>query len=72
MANTLKYNQKIVEKSDLSETLVKSLALLENDVAIKIAVLNVLQRLSQNSGELCKNVNSYSKIYACSFKRNSN
>lgn len=53
MANTLQYNQKIVEQSDLSETLVKSLALLENDVQIKIAVLNALQRLSKYSARNC-------------------
>ena len=47
--NTLQYNQRIVEKSDVAETLVKSLTLLETDVGVKIAVLNALQHLSCNS-----------------------
>ena len=46
---TLKYNQRIVEQSDVAETLVKSLTLLETDVNVKIAVLNVLQHLSEES-----------------------
>ena len=47
--NTLQYNKRIVEKSDVAETLVKSLTLLENDISVKIAVLNVLQHLSKDS-----------------------
>ena len=39
-----------MEKSDVSETLVKSLALLETDIDVKVAVLDVLQRLSKTSG----------------------
>ena len=50
--NTLWYNQRIVEQSDVSETLVKSLALLENDLPVRIKVLECLQKLSKKSGEL--------------------
>lgn len=50
---TLAYNQKVVENSDIAETLVKSLALLENDLPVKIAVLNVLQKYSKTSAKIC-------------------
>jgi len=55
-ANNLTYNQKVVEKSDVSETLVKSLALLETDIDVKVAVLDVLQRLSKTSEQNCSNM----------------
>ncbi|XP_064647870.1 cilia- and flagella-associated protein 69-like isoform X2 [Lineus longissimus] len=53
MASKLSYNQKIVEKSDVSETLVKSLALLETDLPVKLAVLKVLQKFSKKSNLTC-------------------
>lgn len=52
--SNLKYNQRVVEDSDIAETLVKSLALLENDLPVKLAVLNVLQKLSKNSTKICE------------------
>ncbi|CAH1788088.1 unnamed protein product [Owenia fusiformis] len=52
-ASTLNYNKKIVEKSDVSETLVKSLALLETDLKVRLAVLNVLQKFSKKSALCC-------------------
>ena len=51
-ANTLAYNQRIIEKSDIAETLIKSLALIENDLDVKLSVLTILQQLSKESG-LC-------------------
>ncbi|KAK3109030.1 hypothetical protein FSP39_021501 [Pinctada imbricata] len=50
---SLTYNQTIIENSDVSETLVKSLALLENDLDIKLDVLNVLQHFSKGSAKNC-------------------
>jgi hypothetical protein len=50
-SSTLSYNQKIVENSDVSETLVKSLALLESDLSVRLAVLKVLQKFSKKSSE---------------------
>ncbi|XP_074659217.1 cilia- and flagella-associated protein 69-like isoform X1 [Tubulanus polymorphus] len=47
------YNQKIVEKSNVSETLVKSLSLLESDLEVRRAVLNVLQHFSKDSEFTC-------------------
>jgi len=41
---------KMVEMSDVSETLVKSLALLDRNLHIKLKVMKVLQKLSCNSG----------------------
>ncbi|ELU15468.1 hypothetical protein CAPTEDRAFT_176397 [Capitella teleta] len=52
-ANTLDYNQRILEKSDVAETLVKSLALIEEDTEIRSSVLGVLQRLSRKSASNC-------------------
>jgi len=52
-ANTLDFNKKVIEKSDVAETLVKSLALLENDLDVKMRVLDVLQNLSRNSNSNC-------------------
>ncbi|XP_013410709.1 cilia- and flagella-associated protein 69 [Lingula anatina] len=52
-ANSLSYNQRIVESSDLSETLVKSLALLENDLDVRLEVLKVLQQFSKRSAKNC-------------------
>ncbi|KAH3715889.1 cilia- and flagella-associated protein 69-like [Dreissena polymorpha] len=49
----LKYNQKVVEDSDIAETLVKSLALLESELPVKLAVLNVLQKFSKHSAKIC-------------------
>ena len=51
-ASNLKYNQKVVENSDIAETLVKSLTLLETDLPVKLAVLNVLQKFSKTSGKM--------------------
>ena len=45
-----KFNRRIIEKSDVSSTLVKSLALLESDLKAKISVLSVLQEFAKNSG----------------------
>ncbi|XP_041367843.1 cilia- and flagella-associated protein 69-like [Gigantopelta aegis] len=52
-AMTVAYNQMIVENSDISETLVKSLALLDSDLDVKQEVLKVLQRFSKNSPKNC-------------------
>ncbi|XP_062615202.1 cilia- and flagella-associated protein 69-like [Saccostrea cucullata] len=52
-ATSLSYNKRVIENSDVSETLVKSLALLEKDVDIKLAVLNVLQHFSKGSAKNC-------------------
>lgn len=52
-ATSITYNQNVIENSDVSETLVKSLALLENDISIKLAVLNVLQHFSKESAKNC-------------------
>ncbi|XP_052683421.1 cilia- and flagella-associated protein 69-like [Crassostrea angulata] len=52
-ATSLSYNKGVIENSDVSETLVKSLALLEKDVDIKLAVLNVLQHFSKGSDKNC-------------------
>ncbi|XP_052820058.1 cilia- and flagella-associated protein 69-like [Mya arenaria] len=49
----LQYNQRVVENSDISETLVKSLALLEHELPVKLAVLNVLQKFSKHSAKIC-------------------
>lgn len=49
----LEYNRKVVEASDIAETLVKSLALLENELPVKLAVLNVLQQFSRKSAKNC-------------------
>lgn len=51
--NSLTYNQKLVDKSNIAETLVKSLALLEDDLEVKLAVLDLLQRLSSKSTSNC-------------------
>ncbi|XP_077978018.1 cilia- and flagella-associated protein 69-like [Glandiceps talaboti] len=40
------YNRDIIERSDIAETLVKALALLENDLELKLKVMAVLQNLS--------------------------
>ncbi|WAQ94009.1 CFA69-like protein [Mya arenaria] len=44
---------RVVENSDISETLVKSLALLEHELPVKLAVLNVLQKFSKHSAKIC-------------------
>lgn len=62
-ANSLSYNQKVVEKSDVSETLVKSLALLENDIPVRIKVLECLQRLSKQSCKYLKKLIIYLQLY---------
>jgi hypothetical protein len=51
--NSVSYNQRIVNKSNVAETLVKSLALVENDFDVKMAILDLLQRLSRNSPTNC-------------------
>ncbi|XP_072017652.1 cilia- and flagella-associated protein 69-like isoform X2 [Amphiura filiformis] len=48
-----KYNMIMVERSDVAETLVKSLALLEDDVEVKLCILDVLQHLSAFSNVNC-------------------
>lgn len=53
-ASTIQYNQKVVENSDIAETLVKSLTLLETDLPVKLAVLNVLQKFSKTSAKICE------------------
>ncbi|KAH9499307.1 Cilia- and flagella-associated protein 69 [Bulinus truncatus] len=50
---SLKYNNTVVEISDISETLVKSLALVENDLEVKLKILEVLQLFSRNSAKNC-------------------
>ncbi|GFS17857.1 cilia- and flagella-associated protein 69-like [Elysia marginata] len=50
---TLQYNNKMVEFSDISETLVKSLALLETDLPSKLKVLEILQLFSKSSAKNC-------------------
>ncbi|XP_046371006.1 cilia- and flagella-associated protein 69-like [Haliotis rufescens] len=52
-ASTVEYNQRMVENSDISETLIKSLALLETDLGVRHEVLEVLQRFSKNSAKNC-------------------
>ncbi|XP_071803414.1 cilia- and flagella-associated protein 69-like [Asterias amurensis] len=47
------YNMAMVEKSDVAETLVKSLALLEQDIDVKLHILDLLQNLSAFSGPNC-------------------
>ncbi|CAG5115816.1 unnamed protein product [Candidula unifasciata] len=50
---SLEFNNNMVELSDISETLMKSLTLLENDLPAKLKVLEVLQLLSKNSAKNC-------------------
>ncbi|CAL1536351.1 unnamed protein product [Lymnaea stagnalis] len=50
---SLKFNNRMVEISDISETLVKSLSLLENDLSVKLKVLEILQHFSKNSAKNC-------------------
>ncbi|KAI0219801.1 Cilia- and flagella-associated protein 69 [Lamellibrachia satsuma] len=50
---TLAYNKKIIESSDVAETLVKSLAFIVNDLDMKLTVLGVLQKFSKNSPVNC-------------------
>ncbi|KAK2187769.1 hypothetical protein NP493_155g04048 [Ridgeia piscesae] len=52
-ATTLAYNKKIIESSDVAETLVKSLAFIINDMEMKLTVLGVLQRFSKHSSVNC-------------------
>jgi len=52
-ANSLEYNKKIIESSDVAETLVKSLSLVEDDLEVKLAILDNLQKLSKESTENC-------------------
>ena len=44
---SLSYNQSIVDKSDVAETIVRSLSLVDEDVQLKLSVLGLLQRLSK-------------------------
>lgn len=46
-------NKKMIEFSDISETLVKSLALLETDLQSKLKVLEILQLFSKKSVKNC-------------------
>ncbi|XP_070566690.1 cilia- and flagella-associated protein 69-like [Ptychodera flava] len=50
---TEEYNRVVIERSDIAETLVKALALLEHDTDIKLEVMDVLQRLSSASAINC-------------------
>ncbi|XP_050388470.1 cilia- and flagella-associated protein 69 [Patella vulgata] len=52
-ASTKAYNQRVIENSDVSETLIKSLALMENDGDVRLMVLDVLQKLSKGSEKTC-------------------
>lgn len=52
--SSLSFNQRMVEQSDISETLVKSMALLENNLDIRLQVLQVLQKFSKMSEKNCK------------------
>ncbi|VDI03562.1 Hypothetical predicted protein [Mytilus galloprovincialis] len=52
-ATSLTYNQNIIENSDISETLVKSLALIENELDMKLGILTVLQKFSNKSAKNC-------------------
>ncbi|XP_071812719.1 cilia- and flagella-associated protein 69-like [Apostichopus japonicus] len=47
------YNIAMLEKSDVAETLVKSLSLLEQDLEVKLCLMNVLQHLSSFSTPNC-------------------
>ncbi|KAL8615408.1 hypothetical protein ACOMHN_036228 [Nucella lapillus] len=51
--SSLTYNRQMVELSDISETLVKSMALLESNLDLKLQVLNVLQDFSNSSSKNC-------------------
>lgn len=51
--SNLSYNRSMVELSDISETLVKSMALLENNLDLKLQVLCVLQDYSKGSEKNC-------------------
>ncbi|KAI8483595.1 Cilia and flagella associated protein 69 [Branchiostoma belcheri] len=61
--STKEYNIKVVEKSDVAETLVKSLALLESDLEVKLNVLKVLQCFSVNSDSNCDQMLSAEAAY---------
>uniref|UniRef100_A0A0B7A2W0 Cilia- and flagella-associated protein 69 ARM repeats domain-containing protein n=1 Tax=Arion vulgaris TaxID=1028688 RepID=A0A0B7A2W0_9EUPU len=50
---SLEFTNKMVELSDISETLIKSLKLLENDLPAKLKVLEVLQYFSKRSARNC-------------------
>lgn len=54
--NSLTYNQSLVEKSDVAETLVKSLALVDDDSEIRLSVLDLLRRLSKKSASNCNKI----------------
>nr|XP_006825782.1 PREDICTED: uncharacterized protein C7orf63-like [Saccoglossus kowalevskii] len=47
------YNRAVIERSDVAETLVKALALLEDEIDIKLEVLDALQHLSAFSSINC-------------------
>jgi len=51
--SSLELNRKMIEFSDISETLVKSLALLETDLPAKLKVLEILQLFSKKSVKNC-------------------
>lgn len=48
---SLGYRVQLLEQSGLAETLVLSMALLENQPAVKLQVLQTLQMLSSSSGK---------------------
>lgn len=54
--SSVSYNRKMVENSDTAEILVKSLALLENNLDLRLQVLRVLQDYSKNSEKNCMQI----------------
>lgn len=48
------FNKKVIEKSDIAETLVKWLSLLEDNMTVKLEVLKVLKLLSSDSETNCQ------------------
>ncbi|PAA75987.1 hypothetical protein BOX15_Mlig017060g2, partial [Macrostomum lignano] len=58
-----KYNQAICEESDISETLVRTLKLLDKDLTVRLAVISLLQKLSGNSTRCCIQMLSVNAAY---------
>lgn len=64
--SSLKYNKSVIEKSTVSETLVRSLTLLDDDMAVKLQILKVIKILSSDSEENCKQmINSNAAYLIC-------
>lgn len=55
-SNSVTYNQRLVEKSDVAETLIKSLALVADDLEVRHSVLDLLLKLSRKSELNCKKI----------------